>query len=172
MVAMSDDLGTQSGLLLSPALIEEFFVPEYRRLFALYKAEGVLVSFHSCGHIEPALDLFMELGVDILNPVQTTANNLDAVRTSTAGRMALQGGINSGLIVNLCAVLLSLPALLPMMMLDPDGERFPMWFRHGSVLVNSVVWAVVILLATAGMKRLWSKKQHNGTANQASEATR
>lgn len=98
MVSMSDDLGTQSGLLLSPALIEEFLMPEYRRLFALYKAKGVLVNFHSCGHIEPLLDVFMQLGVDILNPVQATANNLDTVRTRTAGRMALQGGISSGLI--------------------------------------------------------------------------
>ncbi len=98
MVSMSDDLGTQCGLLLSPTLIEEFLVPEYRRLFALYKAKGVLVSFHSCGHIEPALDVFMGLGVDILNPVQATANNLDAVRARTAGRMALQGGICSGVI--------------------------------------------------------------------------
>lgn len=98
MVRMGDDLGTQCGLLLSPALVEEFLVPEYRRLFALYKANGVLVNFHSCGHIEPLLDVFMELGVDILNPVQASANNLDEVRARTAGRMALQGGVASGLI--------------------------------------------------------------------------
>jgi uroporphyrinogen decarboxylase len=98
MVSMSDDLGTQCGLLLSPALIEEFLVPEYRRLFAVYKANGVLVNFHSCGHIEPILDVFMQLGVDILNPVQATANNLHMVRSKTAGRMALLGGVSSGLI--------------------------------------------------------------------------
>jgi hypothetical protein len=33
MVGMSDDLGTQRGLLLSPKIIQEFLVPEYRRLF-------------------------------------------------------------------------------------------------------------------------------------------
>ena len=100
IVEMSDDLGTQSRLLLSPAVIREFLLPEYRRLFELYKARGVLVNFHSCGHIEPALDMFLELGVDILNPVQKTANDLAAVRRKTAGRMALQGGISSGLIAS------------------------------------------------------------------------
>jgi uroporphyrinogen decarboxylase len=100
MVGMSDDLGTQRGLLLSPALINDFLVPEYKRLFALYKSKGVLVNFHSCGHIEPALDMFMDLGVDILNPVQATANDLDRVRSRTEGRMALQGGISSGLIAS------------------------------------------------------------------------
>ena len=100
MAAMSDDLGTQQGLLLSPELIDEFLVPEYRRLFALYKSRDVLVSFHSCGHIEPILHVFMDLGVDILNPIQATANDLDAVRGRTQGRMALQGAISSGLIAN------------------------------------------------------------------------
>lgn len=65
MVTMSDDLGTQHGLLLSPTLIHDFLLPEYKRLFDLYKSKGVLVNFHSCGYIEPILDVFMDLGVVI-----------------------------------------------------------------------------------------------------------
>ena len=42
----------------------------------------------------------MELGVDILNPVQATANDLDEVRRVIQGRMALQGGVSSGVIVS------------------------------------------------------------------------
>ena len=99
MVGMGDDWGTQRGPLLSPDLIEDLFVPEYRRLFDLYKSRGVLVSFHSCGHIEPLLPLFMDLGVDILNPVQASANDLDKVRRITQGRMALQGSVSSATIV-------------------------------------------------------------------------
>ena len=99
MVTMGDDLGTQSGLLLSPELIREFLVPEYQRLFGFYEQHDVLVSFHSCGHVEPVLDVFMDLGVDVLNPVQATANDLQTVRERTQGRMALQGGISSGLIM-------------------------------------------------------------------------
>jgi uroporphyrinogen decarboxylase len=80
IVGMSDDLGTQRGLLLSPKVIEEFFVPEYRRLFDLYKSHDVLVNFHSCGHIMPLVETFVDLGVDILNPIQASANDLDALR--------------------------------------------------------------------------------------------
>jgi uroporphyrinogen decarboxylase len=103
MVGMGDDLGTQKGLLLSPQVIDEFLVPEYRRLFDLYKKHGVLVNFHSCGHVTPMLETFMELGVDILNPVQATANDLDEMRRVTLphsnGRgMALQGGVRSSTI--------------------------------------------------------------------------
>ena len=43
LVGLSDDLGTQCGLLLSPALISDFLEPEYRRLFALYRPRGVLI---------------------------------------------------------------------------------------------------------------------------------
>lgn len=99
MVSMTDDLGTQRSLLLSPEWIREFFVPEYERLFTLYKSRKVLINFHSCGHIEPALDIFMNMGVDILNPIQATANDLAAVRRKTAGRMALQGGVSSARVV-------------------------------------------------------------------------
>ena len=100
MVGMGDDLGTQRGPLLSPEAIEEFLVPQYRRLFGMYKERGVLVNFHSCGYIAPLLETFMELGTDILNPVQATANDLDEMRRVTQGRMALQGGVSSATIAS------------------------------------------------------------------------
>jgi len=100
MVGMSDDLGTQHGLLLSPEILETFLVPEYRRLFDLYKNRSVLVNFHSCGHIQPLVKMFINLGVDILNPVQASANNLDALRAATQGKIALMGGVSSATIVS------------------------------------------------------------------------
>jgi len=100
LVSMTDDLGAQRSLLLSPAIINEFLVPEYRRLFGFYKSRGIMVGFHSCGHVEPLIETFMDLGVDILNPVQFTANNLDNIREKSRGRMALHGGINSALLVS------------------------------------------------------------------------
>lgn len=98
MVGCSDDLGTQIGPLLSPAIVQEFLVPEYRRLFDLYKGHGVLINFHSCGHVMPFLEMFIALGIDVLNPVQATANDLPELRRVTQGRMALQGGLSSGLL--------------------------------------------------------------------------
>jgi len=100
MVQLGDDLGTQSRLLLSPRLIREFLVPEYRRLFDLYRQSGVLIKFHSCGHITPLLETFMDLGVDILDPIQASANDLDLLRRVTQGRMALHGGVRSSMLVS------------------------------------------------------------------------
>ncbi len=98
-VEFTDDLGTQNGPLLGTRIVSEFLVPEYRRLFDFYKGRGILIGFHSCGHVESMLDMFMELGVDVLNPVQATANDLDRVRARTQGRMALQGGVSSATVM-------------------------------------------------------------------------
>jgi uroporphyrinogen decarboxylase len=90
---LGDDLGTQIGPLLGPRIVDEFLVPEYRRLFDFYRRHKVLISFHSCGRIDSVLDTFLDLGVNVLNPVQASANDLDKVRRVTQGRMALQGAV-------------------------------------------------------------------------------
>lgn len=99
-VSLGDDLGTQLGSLLGPRIVAEFLVPEYERLFRFYRERGILIGFHSCGNVEPVLETLMLLGVDVLNPIQATANNLARVRAVTQGRMALQGGISSALIMD------------------------------------------------------------------------
>jgi len=95
VASLGDDLGCQRSLLFDPEILYEFFVPEYRRLCSFYRQRDLIISFHSCGHIEPILEMFMDLGVDVLNPVQATANDLDNVRRITQGRMALQGGVST-----------------------------------------------------------------------------
>lgn len=100
MVFFSDDLGCQDRLLLSPKITNEFLAPEYKRIFDFYRNKGVLVWFHSCGHVEPLLEFFIELGVSILNPIQATANDLHKVINVTKRRMALEGGINAKILMD------------------------------------------------------------------------
>ena len=119
-----DDLGTQIGLLLSPRTIQEFLIPEYRRLFSLYKEHGVLIQFHSCGHILPLLETFIDLGIDILNPIQVTANDLDRLRAATQGRMALSGGVNSALMVSGPVAAIQQEARQRMRQLGANGGYF------------------------------------------------
>jgi uroporphyrinogen decarboxylase len=100
LAGCGDDLGTQSRLLLSPQVIQTFLVPEYQRLFNLYLQRNVRIQFHSCGHILPLVETFINLGITILNPVQATANDLNELRQRTAGKMALFGGVSSALLVS------------------------------------------------------------------------
>jgi len=99
-VHFSEDLGTQGSLIVGPDIIEEFLLPEYERLLGLYRGKGVMLSLHSCGNIETIVPLLMKLGVNVLNPVQATANNLDGIRAMTQGKMALQGGVRSDIVLN------------------------------------------------------------------------
>ncbi len=96
---MGDDLGCQRGLLFGRRLLEEFFVPEYRRLLGFYKQHGVRLSFHSCGQVQDIVDIFIDLGVDVLNPVQASANDLAIVRERTQGRMTLMGAVPSHVVM-------------------------------------------------------------------------
>ncbi|MCL2701739.1 MAG: hypothetical protein FWE88_08610 [Phycisphaerae bacterium] len=99
-IQFSEDLGTQKSLIVGPEIMEEFMLPEYERLFRVYREKGVLLELHSCGHVEPILPLLMELGIDVLNPIQATANNLDNIRATTQGRMALHGGVRSDIVLD------------------------------------------------------------------------
>jgi hypothetical protein len=99
VVALGDDLGTQTAPLLGPRIVEEFLLPEYRRLFSFYEARDVLVEFHSCGNVMGMLEAFVALGVDVLNPIQATANDLPRLRAVTQGRMTLHGAIPSDLVM-------------------------------------------------------------------------
>ena len=102
LIGVGDDHGMQSTLLLGKDIIYEFFMPEYQRLFDFYRNynKNIIINFHSCGYIEPILDMFIELGITILNPIQATSNNLENVRKKTQGKITLCGGINSGILMD------------------------------------------------------------------------
>jgi uroporphyrinogen decarboxylase len=77
-----DDLGSQQGLLISPEMYREFIKPREKKLFEFIKrkAPGVKILFHSCGSVYDIIPDLIEIGVDILNPVQVTAASMDSAR--------------------------------------------------------------------------------------------
>lgn len=124
VITCSEDLGTQISTLVSPKMFDTFLAPEYDRLFSLYRAHGVLIEFHSCGHIEPFLERFIDLGIHILNPIQGTANNLETVRRVTQGRIALHGGVRSDILLEGSAEDIERETRACMRILGRDGGYF------------------------------------------------
>jgi len=97
-----DDYGMQDRLAVSPAMWREFFKPRLKRLYDFYRAElgdDIVISHHSCGHVMPILEDFIELGVAIINPVQSTANDLARMRAVTSHRLVLAGGIDGQVVL-------------------------------------------------------------------------
>ena len=77
----SDDSGTQRGEFIKPSLWAEMLKPHYRKLCDwIHKNTRWKTFLHSCGSIYHLIPHFIEAGVDILNPVQTSAANMDPVR--------------------------------------------------------------------------------------------
>ena len=79
VVAEADDYGTQTSQLISPQMFRRQVAPRLKTLFARVKqlAPNARLFFHSCGNVRPLLPDFIELGVDIINPVQPSANGME-----------------------------------------------------------------------------------------------
>ena len=81
VVVENDDYGTQDSQLISPDQFREVFKPHLKRVFDAIKkaAPNAYLFFHSCGNVRPILPDFIELGVNILNPVHTSAAGMEPV---------------------------------------------------------------------------------------------
>ena len=80
VVFFTDDLGTQSGPLISIDLYRKLIKPYWAELIALVKKYNKKVLMHSCGAISVFIRDMIEIGVDAINPVQITASGMDPMR--------------------------------------------------------------------------------------------
>ncbi len=80
IIQMGDDLGTQSGLQMNPEMYREIIKPCHRKLYQyVHDHSDLKVFLHSCGSIVKIIPDLIEIGVDILNPVQTSAEGMNPV---------------------------------------------------------------------------------------------
>ena len=91
----SDDAGTQKGEFLSPDLFVEMIKPHYRRLCDWVHTHTNWKTFlHSCGSIYHYIPEWIDVGIDILNPVQISAANMEPERLMKdfGGKIVFWGG--------------------------------------------------------------------------------
>lgn len=81
VISEADDYGTQVSQLISPRMFRRLMKPRLAILFGRIKAlaPDAKLFFHSCGNVRPLLPDFIELGVDILNPVHVRATGMNPV---------------------------------------------------------------------------------------------
>lgn len=95
LVWWGEDFGTQKGLMISPAMFKRMVAPYYRRLFEWVHAHTPWkVFFHCCGAIYSIIPTLIECGVEILNPVQTSAVGMEPRRLKAefGDRLTFWGG--------------------------------------------------------------------------------
>ena len=79
VVQEADDLAGQFGLLMSPETYREMIRPRHKRIMDFIKARSdAKIFFHSCGAIREIIPDFIDIGIDIINPVQVSAAGMDS----------------------------------------------------------------------------------------------
>ena len=80
VIQFGDDLGTQETTQISVAMYREMIKPYHKELFGYVRKNypHVKVFLHSCGAISPLIPDLIDAGVEVLNPVQLSARNMDA----------------------------------------------------------------------------------------------
>ena len=73
-----DDFGTQRGMMISPDMWRDIFKPRIKWMFDEFRKVNpdIKIAWHSCGSITPIISDFIEIGLDILNPIQPLAEGM------------------------------------------------------------------------------------------------
>lgn len=95
IVHLGDDFGMQDRMMISPDLWREHFKPRMKELISNYSTgHEVFTMYHSDGYIEPIIDDLIEIGVDILNPIQPESMNPCEIKKNYGDRITLHGTIS------------------------------------------------------------------------------
>jgi len=98
IVFVGDDLAEQKGPAIRPSIYRSLIKPRHRKLFKFIKSKAdVKLCYHSCGSVVPFIDDLVEMGVDILTPVQVSAANMDTKRLKSdfGDRISFLGGVDT-----------------------------------------------------------------------------
>ncbi len=102
-VLIGNDLGSQTGLMLSPDLIRQYVLPGTKKLVQQAHDYGFKVIHHSCGAISDIIDDLIDCGVDVVHPIQALATGMEpaALKERFGDRVSFCGGVDAqNLLVN------------------------------------------------------------------------
>jgi uroporphyrinogen decarboxylase len=78
IVEITDDLGTQQGPMISPELYRSLIKPRQKKMCDFIKKKtDAYIYLHSCGSVYDFIPDYIDVGIDILNPIQVSAKNMD-----------------------------------------------------------------------------------------------
>ena len=96
IIGSGGDIGTQRGMMLSPELWRKHIKPYSEQLIRPFKDMGLITFYHSCGSITPVIEDFIEMGLDILDPIQPKAAGMQSeeLKSQFGDRLTFHGGID------------------------------------------------------------------------------
>lgn len=97
IIYLGDDIGMQSSIMMSLDMYLEWFKPRLKRLIKEIKetSPNVLIFYHSCGYVEPFIPHLIEVGVDVLNPIQPESMDFKAIHEKYGTQISFHGTIGT-----------------------------------------------------------------------------
>jgi len=94
---VAEDVGSQEGLIVSLAHIEEFFLPRMKRMIDLTHEAGAYVFHHSDGAVRENIPNMIDVGIDVLDPVQWRAEGMDReeLKRDFGDQLAFHGAMDN-----------------------------------------------------------------------------
>ena len=94
-VLLGSDWGSQQGLLMSLAMWDDLIRPGEQREYDLIHSCGKDVWIHSCGKVDRLIPRLIEMGADVLNPLQPECMDIAAIKAEFGARIAFWGGVST-----------------------------------------------------------------------------
>lgn len=97
IIFLGDDFGMQDRMMVSPQIFREFFKPRYAELFEGYRRinPNIKIAFHTDGNVEPIIPDFIEIGLNILNPVQPRSMDPTRLKREFGNKLTFWGTIDN-----------------------------------------------------------------------------
>lgn len=97
MLFISDDVGSQNSLIMSPDAFEEFIFPRLKVWCDMAHSFGARAFFHTDGASEPLIPLLIEAGIDVLNPIQHVCPGMDCkeIKAKYGDKLIFHGGVEN-----------------------------------------------------------------------------
>ena len=93
-ILTSDDLGTQNSTFFSTGLFDTFFAPYYRQVVDHAHRLGVHFWLHTCGNVEAFIPKYIDLGVDVLHPIQKYTMDEARIARAFGDRLTIWAGFD------------------------------------------------------------------------------
>ena len=96
---LGDDLGSQSGMIMSPDTWRHYLKPRMAKIIKTLRTQksDIIIAYHSCGSMSDVIPDLIEIGINVLNPIQPLATNMDIykIKNEYGSKITLMGNIDT-----------------------------------------------------------------------------
>ena len=92
---LSDDYGLQKSLMMSPETWRKFIKPHLKHIFQRAHQLGRICFLHSCGNVSEIVPDLIEVGLDVLHPIQPEAMDIACLKREFGGDLTFYGGLGT-----------------------------------------------------------------------------